>query len=139
LVNAMHEWALAESIIMAVIDLAKRENAKEVVEIELLIGGLQTIDLEIFEFALNELKKETIAKNAKIRFVKQKPKFKCNVCGYEWIVDDLNKVLSEEEIESIHFIPELSHVFMKCPKCGSNDFDIVEGRGVLLKGVRIVK
>lgn len=135
----MHEWALAESIIAAVIDIAQRENAKEVLEIELVIGELQTIDMEIFKFALDEIKKGTIAEKAEIKFVEQKPKFKCNVCGNEWKLENLSQILSEEEIESIHFIPELSHVFIKCPKCGSNDFEIIEGRGIILKGIKVVR
>lgn len=124
---------------MAVIELARRENAKEIIEIELLMGELQTIDTEILELALNELKKETIAKNARIKFLKQPPKFKCNACEYEWSILNLKDALSGDEIESVHFIPELIHVFIKCPRCSSSDFQIIEGRGITLKGVVLKK
>jgi len=135
----LHEWALAESIIMAVVDLAKRENAKEILEVELLVGELQTLNIEVLEFALNELKRGTMAENAKIKFSKQFPRFKCIACGNVWEIRNLENILSRDEIESIHFIPELSHVFIKCPRCGSNDFQVTEGRGIILKGVVLKK
>jgi Zn finger protein HypA/HybF involved in hydrogenase expression len=38
-------------------------------------------------------------------------------------------------MEAIHFIPELSHAFVRCPECGSPDFIILAGRGITLERV----
>ena len=67
----MHEWALAEGIIRTVIDYAKKHNAVSVKSIKIVLGELQDIEKEIVEFALNELKKDTIANDAIIEFYEE--------------------------------------------------------------------
>lgn len=133
----MHEWALAEAVIKTSIDAMNKENGKRIVEINLVIGELQTIDMDAFSFALNELTKGTPAEGAKINFEFEKPVFKCNNCGYEWSIDSLENILNKDEIEAIHFIPELSHSFIRCPRCSSPDFDVIKGRGVYIKSIKI--
>jgi len=135
----MHEWALAESIIDAVLSVAERENAKRVLEIDIVVGKLQTIDLEIFKTALDSIREGTLAGDAEVVFMEENPCFKCNICGYEWCIEKLGDVINENQIETVHFIPELIHIFITCPKCGKNDFEIVRGRGLYLKAVRVEK
>jgi hydrogenase nickel incorporation protein HypA/HybF len=40
------------------------------------------------------------------------------------------KDLSSEVAEAIHFIPEIAHTYMRCPRCHSPDFEVIAGRGV---------
>jgi hydrogenase nickel incorporation protein HypA/HybF len=47
--------------------------------------------------------------------------------------------VSEDTAEAIHFVPEVAHTYIKCPSCGSPDFEIVEGRGVWLENIKGVK
>ena len=51
----MHEWALAESIVLAAVETAQKEKLKTITEVTVHIGELQQIEKEIFLFALNEL------------------------------------------------------------------------------------
>ena len=44
----MHEWALAESIIVAALDAARKEKLKIISEINIQIGELQQIEQDIF-------------------------------------------------------------------------------------------
>jgi hydrogenase nickel incorporation protein HypA/HybF len=44
--------------------------------------------------------------------------------------------LDDEVSESIHFIPEVAHSYLKCPKCGSSDFEFMKGRGVWLASIK---
>jgi len=133
----LHEWALAEAVIRTALDVLSREKGKKLIELNLVIGRLQTIDLDAFMFALKELSQSTPAENAKVNIEFEEPVFKCLSCGYEWSIKDLAEVLNEDEIEAIHFIPELSHAFITCPKCGSPDFEIIRGRGVYIKSVKL--
>ena len=133
----MHEWALAEAVISTVLDVAAKESAKEVVEITIVIGALQQIDLEVFKFAMSTLVKGTIAENAKIIYENEPTILKCRVCGHEWSLEDALNQLDEEIREAIHFVPELSHTYIKCPKCGSVDFEVIKGRGVYIKSIKI--
>ena len=129
----MHEWALAEALISTVIRVSKEEGLKRIFEIGVRIGELQDIDLEIFKFALMQLRPDYL-KDAEIKFKIIKTKFKCRVCGHEW--SPKKDELDESIREAIHFIPEIAHAYLKCPRCGSIDFDVIEGRGIWLEYVK---
>jgi len=132
----MHEWALAEAIISSVSQIAEKEGLKEVREVKIKVGELQQVELDILEFALSELKMDKL-KEAKFSIETVKAELKCRVCGHKWFFSR-NK-LDEESAEAIHFVPETAHAYIKCPRCGSPDFEILQGRGVWLESVRGVK
>ena len=50
-----------------------------------------------------------------------------------------NVVRLEDVREAIHFVPEIAHTYIKCPKCGSPDFEVVQGRGVWLESIKGAK
>jgi len=132
----MHEWALAEAVITAAQQIAAKGKLKEVKEVTIKVGELQQVEQEILRFALSQLK-PAIFKNAKFRIAKAKTTLKCRVCGHTWLFRK-NK-LDENTAEAIHFVPEVAHAYIKCPKCGSPDFEITEGRGVWLESIKGVK
>lgn len=132
----MHEWALAEAVIAAACEVAEKEGFKEVKEVTVQIGELQQIDLEIFEFALNQLKPEKF-KNAKFDITTTKAELQCKACKNKWTFT--RDELDENTAEALHFLPEVAHAYIKCPRCGSRDFEIVKGRGVWLNSVKGVK
>ena len=134
----MHEWALAESILMAAIEESKKQKMKKITEIKIELGELQQIGKEIFNFALDELIKDQggILKNVKIIIKKGKSSLKCKKCKSTWNFSYIKKKLSEYEGESIHFIPETAFVHTRCPKCGSPDFEITKGRGVSITRIK---
>ena len=129
----MHEWALAEAVIAAAQQIAEKEKLKEVKEVTVKIGELQQVERDILQFALSQLKPASF-KNAKFRIVKAKTELKCRVCGSKWLFR--KQKLDESTAEAIHFVPEVAHTYIKCPKCGSSDFEISEGRGVWLENIK---
>src|SRR3990170_8007653 len=128
----MHEWALAEAVIAAAQQIAEKEKLKEVKEVTVKIGELQQIERGILQFAFSQLKPARF-KNAKFRIVKAKTELKCRVCGNTWLFS--KQKLDESTAEAIHFVPEVAHTYIRCPKCGSPDFEISEGRGVWLENI----
>jgi hydrogenase nickel incorporation protein HypA/HybF len=132
----MHEWALAEAVISTVSQIAEKEGLKEVTEVEIKVGELQQIELDILEFALLQLKPSGF-KNLKFRIKTVKAELKCRVCGHKWFFR--KEKVSEEMAEAIHFVPEIAHTYIKCPKCGSPDFEILKGRGIWLESVTGLK
>ena len=134
----MHEWALAESILTAAIEEAKKEKLKRITEIKLSIGELQQIEQDIFKFALDEIIKHQGGelKDVKIKIETEKTILKCKSCENTWSFSDMKKKLSEDESEAIHFLPEVSFVHSRCPKCKSPDFEIKEGRGVSITSIK---
>ena len=135
----MHEWALAEGIIATVINYAKKNGMPEVKKVVVVLGELQDIEQEIVEFALNEMKKDTIANNAEFVFEEEKARFRCRNCGYEWDLKNSKDILNEDIRENIHFVPEVVHSFLSCPKCGSRDFEVISGRGIYIKEINGVR
>lgn len=132
----MHEWALAEAVISAASKLAAKEELKEVKEIIIKIGELQQVEEDILLFAFNQLK-DGIFKKANIITIKVKTKLHCRLCENKWTFKKQN--LDEVKSESIHFVPEVAHAYIKCPKCGSPDFKIASGRGIWLERIKGVQ
>ena len=101
------------------------------------VGELQQgLEPPILRFVLSQMKSE-LFKNAKFRILKAKSTLKCRVCGTTWEFD--LKKLDSATAEAIHFVPEAAHSYIKCPKCGSPDFEIVSGRGVWLEDMKGAK
>jgi hydrogenase nickel incorporation protein HypA/HybF len=132
----MHEWALAEAILTSARQVAEQEKLTKVTEITIKVGELQQVEPPILRFALTQMKQD-IFKNAKFRILKAKSTLKCRVCVTSWQFNI--KKMNKATAEAIHFVPEVAHTYIKCPKCGSPDFEIVSGRGVWLESVKGVK
>lgn len=132
----MHEWALAEAVISAATETAEKEGLSKITEVRIRIGELQQIEQDILEFALSQLKTVKFG-NAKFKIEKMSAKLKCRACSHVWIFS--KEKLDKQTAEAIHFVPEIAHAYVKCPKCGSPDFEILEGRGIWLQSIKGVK
>jgi hydrogenase nickel incorporation protein HypA/HybF len=128
----MHEWALAEAVLITAIKEAEKKNLKRLKIIKILIGELQQIETDIFEFALNEIIKEhsKFLKNVEFIIETEGSTLECKKCKKTWNFSDVKKRLNKDESEAIHFIPEVTLVHTRCPKCNSSNFMIKKGRGV---------
>ena len=132
----MHEWALAEGVIQTATGVAKEQGFEKITEIVVRIGELQQIEHDILQFAMEQLR-TSLMKDAKFTLEAIPGKLKCRVCDEEWTFNPGG--VGEEESEAIHFIPEVAHAYISCPNCGSPDFQVLEGRGVLLASITGVK
>ncbi|NLI13941.1 hydrogenase nickel incorporation protein HypA [Pelotomaculum propionicicum] len=128
----MHEWALAEAVVETVLKEAGKENLKEIVRVKVMVGELQQIELDVFNFAMENILQQGggALSMEKISLEVDKCVLRCKVCGEDWYYSDSLQDLSEEDSEAIHFVPEVAHVYVRCPRCGSPDFEITSGRGV---------
>ena len=132
----MHEWALAEAVLASARKVAEKEKLKEILEVTVRVGELQQVERPILRFALSEMK-TPIFKCTKFRILKAKSTLRCRVCGDTWQFD--TKKMDKTTAEAIHFVPEVAHSYIKCPKCDSPDFEIASGRGVWLESVKGAK
>jgi hydrogenase nickel incorporation protein HypA/HybF len=132
----MHEWALAEAVLASARQIAVQNHLRIVTEITLRVGALQQVEPPILRFALSQMK-EDIFKNTKFHILRAKSSLRCRVCGNIW--EFSRKKLDQATSEAIHFIPEAVHSYVKCPKCGSPDFEIASGRGVWLEDIKGVQ
>lgn len=129
----MHEWALAEAVITAALKIAEKEKLEKITEVIIKVGELQQVEEDIILFAFNQLRTD-LFKSAKLCMFKGKTKLKCHFCDTTW--NFIKENLDETTVESIHFVPEVAHAYIKCPKCGSPDFEIVEGRGIWIEKIK---
>jgi Zn finger protein HypA/HybF involved in hydrogenase expression len=58
-------------------------------------------------------------------------RFRCRGCGEDFTAGPP----PDDAGEAVHLVPELSHAYLRCPACGSPDFEIVAGRGVTLRTI----
>jgi len=121
----LHEWALAEAIVRYCESKCGNLRVSRVV---VRLGTLQAIDREVLRFALSAILESEGVKDVEIVLEDEEAVFRCRKCGFSWRYSDLE--LDEATREAIHFLPEAVHAFVKCPKCGSRDFEVVKGRGV---------
>lgn len=133
----MHEFALADAVVKAAARAAREAGIDRVERIVVRVGELQQIERELFEFSLTQVLPAADPVLAGVRFeVETEPVvFHCRVCERRFGTADLGEGSDPDSAEAVHFLPELAHAFVRCPGCGSPDFDIVAGRGVTLEKV----
>jgi len=130
----MHEWALAEAVIESVKNHLRDRKDATLKSVTLLFGELQKIDRDIFQNGLKLLLKKEPFHEGVFLYEVEKARFLCNNCREEWGYDDVPGI-GEEEREAIHFIPEVAHAYMRCPRCGGPDFKVDRGRGISIKSI----
>lgn len=135
----MHEWALAESILVSSIEAAEKEKLKKITKITVQLGELQQINKEIFQKAIDDLMsahKNKLLEKTEIKIDIEETELRCNNCENTWKFSEFKNKLNKDESEAIHFIPEVAFVHSRCPKCGSPDFEIKKGRGVSITEIK---
>jgi len=104
------------SILDTVEENAKTHHAIAVSEIELEVGTLSGVEFEALEFAFECAQKTELLKNAQIIVNKIPAKALCKSCKNEFETND-------------YFTP--------CPKCNNFDFDIIHGKELKIKSIKI--
>ena len=127
----MHEFALADAVVRAAVKTADDEELQKVDHVQVRVGELQSIKKETFDFALKESRPADDPRLEETTFevVIVPAAFRCRVCDHAFVLADCGE-RDPDAAEAIHFVPELAHAFMRCPSCGSPDFEVTEGRGV---------
>ncbi|MBO3802763.1 MAG: hydrogenase maturation nickel metallochaperone HypA [Candidatus Brockarchaeota archaeon] len=140
----MHEWSVASGIIGSLASFQKERNAK-VRKVEVGVGQLSGIDVEVLRYALGAMGEGEGLEGVEYVVKIIEGRFECSRCGHEWGYkesEDALKGISREVygveepdgLESpLHFFPQLVTVFLRCPKCGSSDMEVVGGMDTVLE------
>ena len=133
----MHEFALADAVVKAAVRAARDAGMDRIHTITVRVGELQQIRTDLFEFSLAEVlpASDPVLEGARFVVEQEPVRLRCRVCEREFGRPELEEAGGADEWEAMHFIPELSHAFVRCPGCGSPDFAILAGRGVTLERV----
>ena len=123
----MHELSMATQIVQAVLDEAKKYNAKKVKEVHLSIGKLTYLGVNQIRFAYKILIEDTILKGSKLFIEETDGKIECPNCNYKG-----NILLKDDPAYHIP-IPTL-----QCPECNKTA-NIVEGKECTIQSIKMVK
>ena len=133
----MHEFALADAVVKTALEVAREAGMAEIEQIVVKVGELQQIQVDLFEFSLTQVLPDADPALAAVEFevLTERARFRCRPCGAGYGREDVIVGDDPDQDEAVHFVPELAHAFVRCPSCGSPDFEIVAGRGVTLERV----
>ena len=112
----MHEMSLASSLVEQLEQVAKRENAKKIVRIDLELGTMSGVEREPFEFAFPIVSKGTAAQGAILNFHEIQLRVKCKNCGAVTM-------------------PEYQMIL--CDECQSTNIRVIEGRDFKVKSMEV--
>jgi hydrogenase nickel incorporation protein HypA/HybF len=133
----VHEFALADAVVKTALGAAREAGITEIERIVVKVGELQQIQVDLFEFSLSQVLPEADPALAGVEFevLTEPARFSCRPCGAHYGREELVVGDDPDRGEAVHFVPELAHAFVRCPDCGSPDFEIETGRGVTLEQV----
>lgn len=112
----MHELSIALSIVDIAEEEARKAGTEKFDAIELEIGELSGIVYEALEFAMEEAVKNSVLENARRKIIRIEGKAKCLQCGNIYHIAD---------------------VYTCCPKCNEFEKDILQGKELSVKTLKI--
>jgi hydrogenase nickel incorporation protein HypA/HybF len=124
----MHEFATAQSIVRTVSRAAMMNRAKKITEIRLELGEFTFINPDQLKFVFEIAAKDSPAEGAELIISKSPGKIKCTKCGYEGGL----KYTGPE----IHSTAAAAFV-LDCPKCNNKGTEIIGGRELRIKDIKI--
>lgn len=123
--EGVHEGSITTQIVESVLKEADGRKAKEVVEVDLVIGSLTFLNPDQVRFWYEVLTKDTIMERSRLIIRTGEGKVRCPKCGYE---GGLNYV----DDSPLHLpVPTL-----QCPKCDGMA-KIVSGRDCTIKSIKM--
>jgi hydrogenase nickel incorporation protein HypA/HybF len=123
----MHELSMTTQIVENVLEEAKRQRAKKILEVRLIIGKMTYLGIEQIQFSYKILSEDNMLKGSKLIIEEKDGVIECQNCNYRGIVPTND--------DPIYHIPIPT---LKCPNCGK-EAKIVEGKECIIKGIRMLK
>ena len=113
----MHEFSLMTGVLDAALSAAEENNARQIVEIRLVIGEMTEVLGDAMDFAFEALTPGTLAEGATLNMTKVMPQSRCLACG---------KVFEHERYD------------LTCPQCNALATELVAGRELYIDSMEIV-
>ena len=121
----MHELSMAEAIVETVLDVAKKNDAQEIVEVTIEVGELTMLNPEQVKFLLGVLAEDTLIEGAEIIIEDVPVEIKCRNCEFTGLANTDG---------SDHYL-----AIVLCPKCDERNVEILKGRECNVKTIKIEK
>jgi hydrogenase nickel incorporation protein HypA/HybF len=118
---------MATQIVECVLEEAKRQDAKKVTEVNLVIGKMTFLGADQIRFSYKILTEDTIMKGSKLVIEEKEGVMECSSCGYSGTIPIRD--------DPAYHVPVPT---LRCPKCGEAA-KIVEGKECTIKSIRMLK
>jgi len=114
----MHELAVTESLLKIACDYAEKNQAKQVLSLNIIIGELSGIIDESVQFYWDIISEDTLCNKAALNFEKRPAQLGCLSCGN---------------------IFNLEGELIPCPRCDSMQLKVLAGDEFFLESIEIEK
>lgn len=112
----MHELAVTQSILNIALENAKKADAKQITQINLLIGQMASLVDDSIQFYWDILSEGTIAVGAKLNIKRQPTEMHCFDCG-------------------LFFSP--NSAYFDCPECKSIHVQVTQGDEMYVESIDV--
>lgn len=112
----MHELAITQCVLDIALEQAEKHEASRVAKINLVVGDLSGVVEECVQFYFQVLSKDTVASEAMLEFERVPTGARCHACDSEFT---------------------LAETDWTCPKCGSDEIEIVGGRELYIDSMEL--
>ena len=113
----MHEQSIVASLLSMAIEDAKKDNARRIISMKLVVGELTGVEKDAVTFYFGFMAKGTIAEGASLEFNYTKAQLRCRDCDIIFPRDKLK---------------------FNCPECHEKAIEIVGGRELYIESMEII-
>ena len=113
----MHEQSIVASLLSMALEDAKKNNARRIVRIKLVVGELTGVEKDAVTFYFGFMAKDTLANGASLEFYYTKAQLRCRDCDIIFPRDTLK---------------------FNCPECNKKAVEIVGGRELYIESMEII-
>ena len=112
----MHEQSIVASLLSMAVEDAKKDNARRIISIKLVVGELTGVEKDAVSFYFGFMARNTIASGASLEFNHTKAQLRCRDCDILFPRDKLE---------------------FNCPECNGKAIEIVGGRELYIESMEI--
>jgi hydrogenase nickel incorporation protein HypA/HybF len=110
----MHETSIVQNLFEIIDTISRENNLTKIEKVTVSIGKMRMIVPEIFQFAFDAARKDSIAHNAVLNMILVPIKIRCAQCESESIVEDNTYI---------------------CPVCSSIEVEVIDGDEILITSI----
>ena len=148
----MHEFALVQNILGRCIRVANQNNASKITDIDLEVGDFSLVIEHMFQQSFHTLRQDTIAETAMLHITRTPGIIHCNECEKDteiWWKTAVHETDSshkksiqnyEQNVtpnEVLTGKSDFGHNMFQCPHCKSNDTELIKGKSIVIKNIKV--
>ncbi len=122
----MHELAMASSIVDAILNTAKKNDAIKVTEAVLEVGDMTMLNPEQLRFMMSILSEDTMLEDAEIIINMIPIEIECESCGFQ------GESKTDENQDHLMAVA-------RCPECENTQVHVIKGQECNVKTIKIEK